>query len=226
MKLKLVLTAVAVLAATLLPTVASAHPDADRGKFPSRGKFLSLPPDLSTRYLEGHYPHRDPLHPDADYRHRRLATADEHGVERFNGEVERIPANELCGFPVELRQWGTRPFWVWLEGGGGEEPRPVHVVENPKLVSRFSANGRSFWSIDEGWDYVWFNDDGTVFIEGTGTHFWVHDKHRKFRMYGTWHLLEGEQGLLYSKLFRDKTSVWDGPIQQIERKICQFLMPR
>jgi hypothetical protein len=225
MRLKLVFIAVAVLATTLLPTVASAHPGGERGKFPGRGRFLSLPPDLSTRYLEGHYPHRDPLHPDAVYRHRKLSTADERGVERFNGEVQEIPA-DLCGFPIELRQWGTRPFWLWFEGEG-EQRRLVHVVENPKLVSQFSANGRSFWSIDEGWDYVWINDDGTAFIEGTATHFWVHDKHRKFRMYGTWHLVESEQGeLLYSKLFHDKTSVWDGGIRQIERKICQFLTPR
>jgi len=62
MRLKLVLTGLAVLAATVLPTVASAHPEA------GRGTFLSLPPDLTTGYLQGHYPHRDPQHPNANYR--------------------------------------------------------------------------------------------------------------------------------------------------------------
>jgi len=45
MRLKLVLTGLAVLAATILPTVASAQPEE------RRGTFLSLPPDLSTRYM-------------------------------------------------------------------------------------------------------------------------------------------------------------------------------
>ena len=53
--MKLVLTGLAVLAATVLPTVASATPH------DGRGTFLSLPPDLSTKYLEAHYPHRDPF---------------------------------------------------------------------------------------------------------------------------------------------------------------------
>jgi len=39
-------------------------------------------------------------------------------------------------------------------------------------LDKFSANGKSFWSIDEGWDSTWFNRDGTVSIEGTGTHLW------------------------------------------------------
>ena len=86
-----------------------------------------------------------------------------------------------------------------------------------------SANGRSFWTIDEGWDFFWFNRDDTVFIEGTGTHFWVHDKDRRFRMYGTWHLLVGPEGLLYEKYFRDKTSIWDGTADDINAKICEFL---
>jgi hypothetical protein len=94
MRLRLILTGMAVVAATVLPTAASA------GQDHGRGKFLSLPPDLSTRYLEGHYPHRDPVHPDAKYRHRKLRTADNRGVERFNGEVETIPAGELCDLPV------------------------------------------------------------------------------------------------------------------------------
>jgi hypothetical protein len=100
-------------------------------------------------------------------------------------------------------------------------------VANPQLVSKWSADGRSFWTIDEGWDYFWLNPDGTEFVEGTGTHFWVHDKRRKFRQYGTWHLLLSPEGeLLYDKYFRDKTSVWDGTRPQAERKICQFLAPR
>ena len=44
-------------------------------------------------------------------------------------------------------------------------------------------------------------------------------------MYGTWHLLVGPEGLQYEKYFRDKTSVWDGTIADIDRKICQFLAP-
>jgi hypothetical protein len=68
--------------------------------------------------------------------------------------------------------------------------------------------------------------DGTEFIEGTGTHFWVHDRQRKFRTYGTWHLLLGPEGLLYEKYFRDRTSVWDGTVADIDRKLCQFLAPR
>lgn len=213
MKFRLILLGVAVLAATLLPGAASAGQDG------GRGTFLSLPPDLTTRYLQGHYPHRDPEHPNARYRHRRLSTADNRGVDRLNGEVETIPAGELCDFPVELRQWGAVPFWEWVDSSG----RIVHAVANPDLRSRFSGNGRSFWSIDEGWDYFWPNPDGTEFIEGTGTHFWVHDKHRKFRMYGTWHLLESPDGLLYEKYIRDRTSIWDGTIADIGPKICQFL---
>jgi hypothetical protein len=134
------------------------------------------------------------VHPDARYRHRRLSTADNRGVDRFNGAVETIPAGDLCDFDVELRNWGATPFWE-----------------------------RSFWTIDEGWDYFWPNPDGTEFIEGTGTHFWVHDKHRKFRMYGTWHLLFGPEGLQYEKYFRDRTSVWDGTATDINSKICEFL---
>jgi hypothetical protein len=223
MKLRILLTGLAVLVATVLPTAASAHPDH------GRGKFRSLPPDLTTKYLQGHKPHKDPLHPDARYRHLPLSTADERGVERFDGTPETIPAGQLCDFPVVERTWGTRPFYRWLEEGPDGEPRLTHVVENPKLVSKYSANGRSFWTIDEGWDYVWFNyDDSTIFIEGTATHFWVHDKERKFRMYGTWHLViddtTGE--LAYVKLFRDKTSVWDGSIEEIDPKICEFLTPR
>jgi hypothetical protein len=216
MRLKLVLTGLAVLAATVLPTVASAQPE------DGRGTFLSLPPDLSTKYLEGHYPHRDPLHPNAKYRHRKLSTADNRGVDRLNGEAETVPAGELCDFPVTIRQWGAVPFWEWVDSSG----RIVHAVTNPDLRSKFSANGKSFWTIDEGWDYFWPNKDGTEFIEGTGTHFWVHDKHRKFRMYGTWHLLVGPEGLLYEKYFNDKTSVWDGTVADIDRKICEFLAPR
>jgi hypothetical protein len=83
-----------------------------------------------------------------------------------------------------------------------------------------------FWSIDEGWDYFWPNPDGTEYIEETGTHFWVHDPHRKFRMYGTWHLVAGPDGLLYEKYFEDKTSIWDGTIADIDRKVCEFLAPR
>jgi hypothetical protein len=215
MKLKLVFMLVAVLAVTVLPTVASAHPE------DGRGTFLSLPPDLTTAYLQGHYPHRDPFHPNAKYRHRKLSTADFHDVERFNGEVEVVPAGDLCDFTVRIRTWGTRPFWEWTKNG-----EIVHAVANPDLRSKFSANGKSFWTIDEGWDYFWPNKDGTEFIEGTGTHFWVHDKHRKFRMYGTWHLLVGPEGLLYEKYFNDKTSVWDGTVADIDRKICEFLAPR
>jgi hypothetical protein len=215
MRLKLVLTGLAVLAATVLPTVASAQPEE------GRGRFLSLPPDLTTGYLQGHYPHRDPVHPHAKYRHRKLSTADVHDVERFNGEVVRIPAGDLCDFAVEFRNWGATPFWEWTNKQG----EIVHAVANPDVRSKWSANGRSFWTIDEGWDFFWPNPDGTEFIEGTGTHFWVHDKHRKFRMYGTWHLLVGPEGLQYEKYFRDKTSVWDGTIVDIDRKICQFLAP-
>jgi hypothetical protein len=80
MRLKLVLTGLAVLAATLMPTAASAKIDTERGT------FLSLPPDLSTGYLEGHYPHKDPKHPSNTYRHLPLRTATEHGVDRPNGE--------------------------------------------------------------------------------------------------------------------------------------------
>ena len=213
MKLRLVLTGLAVLAATILPTAASA------GQDHGRGTFLSLPPDLTTANLQGHYPHRDPFHPHAEYRYRKLSTADNRGVDRLNGEAENIPAGELCDFPVRIRQWGAVPFWEWVDSSG----RIVHAVANPDLRSEFSANGRSFWTIDEGWDYFWPNRDGTEFIEGTATHFWVHDKHRKFRMYGTWHLLFGPEGLQYEKYFRDKTSIWDGTIADIGPKICEFL---
>ena len=153
--------------------------------------------------------------------HRKLSTADVHDVERFNGEVVSIPAGDLCDFAVELRNWGATPFWEWTNKQG----EVVHAVANPDVRSKWSANGRSFWTIDEGWDFFWPNPDGTEFVEGTGTHFWVHDKHRKFRMYGTWHLLFGPEGLQYEKYFRDKTSVWDGTIADIEPKICQFLAP-
>ena len=51
----------------------------------------------------------------------------------------------------------------------------------------------------------------------------VHDKHRKFRMYGTWHLLDSPEGLQYEKYFREKTSIWDGTIADIGPKICEFL---
>jgi hypothetical protein len=44
----------------------------------------------------GHHPHKDPKHPKPRYRHRKLSTADNHGVDRLNGEVETIPAGELC----------------------------------------------------------------------------------------------------------------------------------
>jgi hypothetical protein len=216
MKLRLLVTSVVVVAAMLLLSAATATSDDDRGR------FLSLPPDLTTAYLQGHYPHRDPRHPHAKYRHRKLATADNRGVDRFNGELETIPADDLCDFAVNVRTWGATPFWEWTDRSG----RIVHAVANPDLRSKFSANGRSFWTIDEGWDFFWPNPDGTEFIEGTATHFWVHDKHRKFRMYGTWHLLVGPEGLLYEKYFHDKTSVWDGEIADIDRKICQFLTPR
>ena len=71
MKLRLVFTGLAVLAATLLPTAATAAGSPDVG----RGTFLSLRPDLSTGYLEGHHPHKDPKHPSTTYRHRPLRTA-------------------------------------------------------------------------------------------------------------------------------------------------------
>jgi hypothetical protein len=221
MKLRLVLTALtalAVLAATIVPTAASASGPPD----PSRGTFLSLPPDLHTGYLEAHHPHRDPVHPNAKYRHRKLRTADAHRVERYNGQVETIPAGQLCDFDVNIQSWGTRPVWEWTN----REGEIVHEVANPKLVDRFSANGRAFWSIDEGWDYAWTNRDGTTFVEGTGTHLWIHDKHRKFRQYGTWHLLFGPEGLLYEKYFRDKRSVWDGTFDEGGATICRFLAPR
>jgi hypothetical protein len=214
MKLRIILTGLAVLAATILPTAASAGQDG------GRGKFLSLPPDLTTGYLQGHKPHKDPFHPDAKYRHRRLSTADNRGVDRFDGTPETIPAGDLCDFEVTVRTWGATPFWEWTNKRG----EIVHAVSNPDLRTKFSANGRSFWTIDEGWDFFWPNPDGTEFIEGTATHFWVHDKHRKFRMYGTWHLLVSPEGeLLYEKYFRDKTSVWDGTIDDIGPTICEFL---
>ena len=216
MKLRLLIPSVVVLAATLLPSAATATSDDDRGR------FLSLPPDLTTAYLQGHYPHRDPRHPHAKYRHRKLATADNRGVDRFNGELETIPAGDLCNFAVNVRTWGATPFWEWTDRSG----QIVPAVANPDLRTKFSANRRSFWTIDEGWDFFWPNPDGTEFIEGTATHFWVHDKHRKFRMYGTWHLLVGPEGLLYEKYFNDKTSVWDGTVADIDRRICQFLTPR
>jgi hypothetical protein len=216
MKLRLIITLVAVMAATLLPSAASATSSDDRGR------FLTLPPDLTTAYLQGHYPHRDPRHPHAKYRHRKLATADNRGVDRFKGEVETIPAGDLCDFAVNIRTWGATPFWEWTDRSG----EIVHAVANPDLRSKFSANGRSFWTIDEGWDFFWPNPDGTEFIEGTATHFWVHDRQRKFRMYGTWHLLVGPEGLLYEKYFHDKTSVWDGEIADIDPTICRFLAPR
>ncbi|HEV2922206.1 MAG TPA: hypothetical protein VG673_23655, partial [Actinomycetota bacterium] len=142
-------------------------------------------------------PHRDPVHPDARYRHRKLSTADNRGVDRFNGEVETIPAGDLCDFDVELRNWGATRFWEWTDKQG----EIVHAVADPDVRSRWSANGRSFWTID----------------------FWVHDKHRKLRMYGTWHLLFGPEGLQYEKYFRDRTSVWDGTATDINSKICEFL---
>ena len=213
MKLRLILTLVAVVAATLLPSAASATSSDDRGR------FLTLPPDLTTAYLQGHYPHRDPQHPHAKYRHRKLATADNRGVDRFNGELETIPAGDLCDFAVNVRTWGATPFWEWTDRSG----QIVHAVANPDLRTKFSANGRSFWTIDEGWDFFWPNPDGTEFIEGTATHFWVHDRQRKFRMYGTWHLLVGPEGLLYEKYFHDKTSIWDGEIADIDPTICRFL---
>jgi hypothetical protein len=122
---------------------------------------------------------------------------------------------------VDVRSWGKVPWWDWTD----EQGNPVYSVANPQLLDRYSANGRSFWSIDEGWDYAWFNPDGTVFVEGTGTHLWVHDKHRKFRQYGTWHLLFDQGELLYQKYFRDKTSIWDGTWAQAGRKVCEFLAP-
>ena len=155
MKLRLLITSVVVAAAMLLPSAATATSDDDRGR------FLSLPPDLTTAYLQGHFPHRDPRHPHAKYRHRKLATA-------------------------------TTAVWT------GRSGQIVHAVANPDLRTRFSADGRSFWTIDEGWDFFWPNPDGTEFIEGTATHFWVHDK----------------------------TSVWDGEIADIDPRICQFLTPR
>lgn len=214
MKLRLII-GVAVVAALLVPTAASA--EVQKG----RGRFLSLPPDLTTKHLQGHYPHRDPLHPDANYRHLKFRTATDRGVDRFNGQVETIPAGDFCDFAVDLRQWGKIPWWDWTD----EQGNPVHSVSNPQLVNKLSANGRSFWTIDEGWDYAWFNQDGTVFVEGTGTHLWIHDKHRKFRQYGTWHLLFGPDALEYEKYFRDKTSVWDGTRAEAEQKMCQFLSP-
>ena len=84
MKLRLLITSVVVAAAMLLPSAATATSDDDRGR------FLSLPPDLTTAYLQGHFPHRDPRHPHAKYRHRKLATADNRGVDRFNGELETL----------------------------------------------------------------------------------------------------------------------------------------
>ena len=43
-------------------------------------------------------------------------------------------------------------------------------------------------------------------------------------MYGTWHMLVSPEGeLLYAKYFRDKTSVWDGTVEDINPKICEFL---
>jgi hypothetical protein len=177
------------------------------------------PPDLSTGYLEVHYPHKDPKHPSNTYRHRPLSTATDHGVDRPNGEPFAIPAGDLCKFEVTIRSWGKVPWWECTNRQGD----PVYNVSNPQLVDKFSANGKSFWSIDEGWDYAWFNRDGTVFVEGTGTHLWVHDQHRKFRQYGTWHLLDSPDGLLYEKEFHDRTSIWDGNRAQGERKICQFL---
>jgi hypothetical protein len=31
---------------------------------------------LTTKYLQGHHSHKDPVHPHARYRHRKLSTAD------------------------------------------------------------------------------------------------------------------------------------------------------
>jgi hypothetical protein len=107
---------IAVMAAMLLPSAVSAEPTG--GLDVGRGTFLSLPPDLSTRYLEAHYPHRDPFHPDAEYRHRRLSTATEHGVDRFNGQREVIPAGDLCAFEVTIRTWGKVPWWDWTTPEG------------------------------------------------------------------------------------------------------------
>jgi hypothetical protein len=42
-------------------------------------------------------------------------------------------------------------------------------------------------------------------------------------MYGTWRLLFGPEELQYEKYFRDKTSIWDGTVADINPKICEFL---
>lgn len=135
-------------------------------------------------------------------------------------EVERVPKGEICDFPVRIRTWGKQPWWNWERNG-----RLVHEVFFPDLVSKWSANGKSFWTIDEGWDYVWLNRDGSAFIEGTGTHFWVHNKRLRYRQYGTWHLLFGaEPGeALYEKYFHDETSVWDGTIDDTLPRGCRYL---
>jgi hypothetical protein len=92
----------------------------------------------------------------------------------------------------------------------------------PSAASTHPDEGRgTFLSLPP--DLFWFDRDDTVLIEGTGTHFWVHDKHQKFRLYGTWHLLDSPEGLLYEKYIRDRTSIWDGAIADIGPKICQFL---
>jgi len=185
--------------------------------------FKTLPPDLSTDYLQGHYDHKDPKHPNANYAHRALSTATNHNTEKFKGKTETIPAGEYCPFEVKLQEYGTLGHWTWLDAAGNR----VHEVAYPDLRSNLSANGKSLWTIDEGWDYFWPNADGTEYIEGTGTHMWVHDDVHRFRMYGTWHLLvKNQESLEYVKLIRDKTSIWDGSkIDDIRVKTCEFLAP-
>ena len=41
-------------------------------------------------------------------------------------------------------------------------------------------------------------------------------------MYGTWHLLFGPEGLQY-EYFRDKTSIWDGTVADINPKDLRVL---
>jgi hypothetical protein len=134
---------------------------------------------------------------------------------RFENEIEVIPAGALCDFPVTVASSGHFRVAVHFNKDGSVR----RIMQNPSLVTTFSANGKSFTSPDRGLDKMTLDEDaGTVTVHGTGIHLRVKGE---FVAIGLWVLtFDMVTGELLSAEYHGN---FDGGIEEGAAFICSKL---